>query len=76
MLRSLPGVFLVDNHHAHRRPLDNGRPSYVGLTFLALDDSYGWIGDNSIFSSLSATIHVFRLSLYYKMEVSLYGQGC
>ena len=58
MLRGLPSVFLMDELHAHRRPPDDGQPSYVGLTFLALDDFYGQIGDGSIFSSLS-TINYF-----------------
>ena len=38
-MRGLPGVFLMDDLHAYRRPLDNGWPFYVGLIFLALDDS-------------------------------------
>ena len=41
MLRGLPSVFLMDDLHAHGRPPNDGRSSYVRLTFLALDDSYG-----------------------------------
>ena len=43
----------MDDPHAHRRPPNDGRLSYVWLTFLALDNSYGWIGSVSIFSSPS-----------------------
>ena len=39
MLRGLPGVFLMDDIHALRRPPNDGRPFCVGLIFLALDDS-------------------------------------
>ena len=53
MLRGRLGAFLVYNPHAYRQSPDDGRPSYIGLTFLALDDSYGRIGDGSIFSSPS-----------------------
>ena len=38
MLRGLPGVFLMDDIHALRRPPNDGRPFCVGLIFLALDD--------------------------------------
>ena len=29
----------MDDHHVYGRPLHDGRPSYVGLTSLVLDDS-------------------------------------
>ena len=42
------GASLMDDLHTHGWPPDGGRPSYVGLTFMVLDDSYGRIGDSSI----------------------------
>ena len=29
----------MDDLHTHRQPPNGGRPSYVGLTFLVLDDT-------------------------------------
>ena len=40
----------------------DGQPSDDGLTFLALDDSYGRIGDGSIFSSPSHSLLLYSLS--------------
>ena len=48
MLRGRPDAFLMDDLRTHGRLPNDGRPSYVGLTFLVLDDSYGRIGDSSI----------------------------
>ena len=39
MLRGHPGVSLMNDLHTHGRPPNGGRPFYVGLTFLVLDDS-------------------------------------
>ena len=39
MLRGRPAASLIDDLHTHRRPPHGGWPSYVGLTFLVLDDS-------------------------------------
>ena len=47
-MRGRPDAFLMDDLRTHGRLPDGGRPSYVGLTFLVLNDSYGRIGDNSI----------------------------
>jgi len=39
VLRGRPAASLMDDLHTHGQPPHGGWPSYVRLTFLALDDS-------------------------------------
>ena len=62
MLRGRPSVSLMDNPYAYGQPPHDGQPSDDGLTFLALDNFYGRIGDGSIFSSPSHSLLLYILS--------------